>query len=589
MMEGEEKKGKCPSCEGKIRPLVTCDICGFSTVREELEPVREEETCPVCEVPAKVVFECEECGDTYPFSKIVPEEERKLVCPMCGAFVDPDAKNCSSCGSSFAVEETEKIAVEKDRLRKKRRVVGEFEEEDIQEIMRIPGVGRLRAEILCKAGYTSLAKLNRASVEDLARVRQIGQRTAKSIKEALQLMYVEPIESQRLLEELIEEEFECPVCKTIVSAYDGECYECGSIFEREVFDEGFVKEIEKVGEEKSSLSLFDMKLLDNPEDAELWVARGALLKKMGNYKEALKSYDRAIEVRPGLKSAWIAKAEILTNLGKFEEAASCYRGIVDESATAAGIEFGEREEAVVALEELAMEDCPSCGSPIPLGSRKCPSCGLKLIPEEEAIIPPEEAFEEEIVPEKVPKRKRAKRRPVKVKRKVTKAPGLTNGRGMVNGKGKINGTGLVNGKGLVNGRGLVNGKGVVNGRGRVNGLINGNGFINGMSLTEMRRVTRRRMWPRYVVLAMAFFILAMGLYGIVPPAEKPTTPISIDGDFTDWQGVSLYSDQNQGANPNTTIATYGIRSDDGYLSFLVGVQGTALGDATGYDSFYVFM
>ncbi|MFQ6060555.1 MAG: hypothetical protein ACE5KV_04540, partial [Thermoplasmata archaeon] len=158
-----------------------------------------------------------------------------------------------------------------------------------------------------------------------------------------------------------------------------------------------------------------------------------------------------------------------------------------------------------------------------------------------------------------------------------RGPGLTNGKGMVNGRRKINGTGLVNGKGLVNGRG------------RVNGLINGNGFINGMSLTELRKARREKMWPRYVALAIALSILALVLYGIVPPAEKRISPITIDGEFEDWQGVSVYHDQNQGQNPNVLITSYGIRLDNGYLSFLFGVQGSALGDPIGYDSFYLFI
>ncbi len=591
-MEDEQGKGSCPSCNGKLLPLIECGSCGVKTVREGLQPVQEAEKCPVCESSAKIVFECGDCHETYSFHDII-SEEAKLGCPMCGAFVDPDAKKCPSCGSSFAVEGLEEIAPDAERRRRPRKVVGEYVEEDVQEIMKIPGVGRLRAEVLCKAGYSSLNKLTKSTVEELAKVRQIGMRTAKSIKEALQMMYVEPVESQRLLEESMEEEFECPVCRTIVSAYDTDCSECGTAFERVVQDQAFIEEMEKVGEEKSSLSLFDMKLLENPKDAELWIARGGILRKMENYEEALKSYDRALTIRPEMRSAWIAKAELFSKLGRLDEAASCYREIVDESATAAGIELGKEEEAMAALEDLLAEDCPSYGSTIPLGSDTCPSCGIAFIGPEEEL--PLESLDEGVVTEDILEEELMEEKSGRIPRKVAKGPGITNGKGMVNGKGRINGTGLVNGRGringtgMVNGKGLVNGRGIVNGRGRVNGLINGNGFTNGLALSNITRGARERVGVRYVALAVAFVILVLGLYGIVPQAEKQVSPITIDGQFQDWSGVDLYTDQGQGSNPDTSITGYGYTLDNGFFSFLIEVQGAALGDTTGYDSFYLFI
>lgn len=593
-MGDEQREGSCPSCNGRLLPLIECGSCGVKTVREGLQPVQEAEKCPVCEKSAKIIFECRDCHDTHSFHDVIPEGE-KFGCPMCGAFVDPDAKECPSCGSSFAVEDLEKAAPEAERRRRPRKVVGEYVEEDVQEIMKIPGVGRLRAEVLCKAGYSSLNKLTKSTVEELAKVRQIGMRTAKSIKEALQMMYVEPVESQRLLEESMEEEFECPVCRTIVSAYDADCSECGTAFERVVQDQAFIEEMEKVGEEKSSLSLFDMKLLENPKDAELWIARGGILKKMENYEEALKSYDRALTIQPEMKSAWIAKAELFSKLGRLDEAASCYREIVDESATAAGIKLGKEEEAMAALEDLLAEDCPSCGSTIPLGSDTCPSCGIEFVGPDEEL--PLESLDEGVVTEDVLEEELIEEERGRIPRKMAKGPGLTNGKGMVNGKGRINGTGLVNGRGRINGtgmvngkgQGLVNGRGIVNGRGRVNGLINGNGFTNGLALSNITRGPGKRAGIKYVALAAAFVILALGLYGIAPQAERQISPITIDGQFRDWSGVDLYTDQGQGPNPDTSITRYGYTLDNGFFSFLIDVQGAALGDTTGYDSFYLFI
>ena len=148
---------------------------------------------------------------------------------------------------------------------------------------------------------------------------------------------------------------------------------------------------------------------------------------------------------------------------------------------------------------------------------------------------------------------------------------------------------MVNGKGRINGTGLVNGRGIVNGRGRVNGLINGNGFTNGLALSNITRGARKRVGVRFVALAAALVILVLGLYGIVPQAEKQVSPITIDGQFQDWSGVDLYTDPGQGPNPDTTITRYGYTLDNGFFSFLIEVQGAALGDTTGYDSFYLFV
>ncbi len=592
-MEGSDDKGECISCGGRLVPIIECSSCGVRTVREELTPVQEAERCPVCDSPAKAIFQCEECNEVFSFADIIGKKEEKLVCPMCGALVEPDAIHCPSCGSSFGIEGLDEKEPERAQLRRKRKVIGEFVEEDVQEIMKIPGVGRLRAEVLCRAGYTSLDKLNRASVEELAKVRQIGMRTAKSIKEALQMMTIEPAESERLLEESIEEEFECPVCRTIVSAYDTECVECGAAFERVVRDKAFIEEIKKVGEEKSSLSIFDMKLLENPNDPQLWIGRAGVLKKMKKLNEALRSFEKAIELQPDLKTAWIAKAEILSKLGRLDEAASCYREIVGESATAAGIDFGGKEEATAALEELLAENCPSCGSSIPPGSNTCPSCGTDLVEREEEI--PLETIDERVIPEDELERQLRELEYGLMEREVDEPLGLTNGRGLVNGRGKINGTGLVNGRGringtgMVNGRGLVNGKGIINGKGRVNGLINGNGFVNGLSLSNISRGRRRRVWPRYVAVAVALVILVVVFYGMAPVVDERVSPIVIDGQFQDWEGAQIYTQQGSGPNPDTSIVNYGHQLDDGYFSYLIGVQGGALADDSGYDSFYMFI
>ncbi len=57
---------------------------------------------------------------------------------------------------------------------------------ELLEIIKIKGIGRVRARILYENGYRSLEDLSRASVRDLSRLPLIGPRLAKSIKEFLE-------------------------------------------------------------------------------------------------------------------------------------------------------------------------------------------------------------------------------------------------------------------------------------------------------------------------------------------------------------------------------------------------------------------
>ena len=57
---------------------------------------------------------------------------------------------------------------------------------ELLEIIKIKGIGRVRARILYENGYRSLEDLSRASVSDLSRLPLIGPRLAKSIKEFLE-------------------------------------------------------------------------------------------------------------------------------------------------------------------------------------------------------------------------------------------------------------------------------------------------------------------------------------------------------------------------------------------------------------------
>jgi helicase len=57
--------------------------------------------------------------------------------------------------------------------------------EDVLELARLKGVGRIRARNLSKAGFRTIADLKFATVDELSGIRQIGKTVAKEILEQL--------------------------------------------------------------------------------------------------------------------------------------------------------------------------------------------------------------------------------------------------------------------------------------------------------------------------------------------------------------------------------------------------------------------
>jgi tetratricopeptide (TPR) repeat protein len=491
----------------------------------------------------------------FPHDQVFAEEEAKTyACPFCGAFVAEDDVSCPGCGAEFVPEgEVPEVP------RKRRRMKGEYAEEDIEELLKVPGIGRFRAEILCEAGFNSIRKLRAASVKDLARVKLIGPKVAKSMKEALASMEPElPEEEPELPEEVGEMEYECPACGVIVSPYESACFECGTVFEEEPLDAAMKVELEHVGESASSLAFFDMKILEDPTDPELWFSRANLLRQMGKLEEALDSFNKVIELRPEDRRSYIAKADLLTQLDRFQDAAEAYQAVImlplpEEPEVV-------EEAALEALMELEEVVCPTCGETVLRGARLCPTCGAEVRPPE-----PREVAEEEI-PEL--------RALEELERIAGPAP-----------------AGFQTVVKLPPGRpvGLINGVSLVNGRGRVNGQIDTKGFINGSGLTEVTLGRRRSLLPRYVALALSLLLLLALTVPLIPPAPPPALAIAVDGDPSDWQGVRGYSGDVTTSNPDIDLASYAVRLDDGYLFFLIQVRGTALGDTGGMDAALIFV
>ena len=378
----------CPLCFGRLLPLSVCQSCNSVAAREGLDEVSREITCEDCGAANPTQFVCSACNARFPYREIVNEEGP--TCPVCKSSVPPGAALCPNCSAVLPTAGT---------VRPKRRIRGEYGEEDIHEVGRIPGVGRQRAEVLCAAGYNALWKIARASEAELARVRGIGPRNASQIKENLRFLLL--VGRPKTKEEVLSEEYECPLCGTTTSLFATRCHDCGARFDDEEMEEDFRKEVERE-EDKGLLAYYDVRLLEEPENATLHYARGVLLLGMGRPADALASLDKVLELVPSHSRALQAKARALSGAKGTGAAAQVLHDVAagarKERPAAPSPAEGE-VEALAALGGLAEVECPECGEKQLPEATVCPVCGHRFAPEEPTPRGEEELAEERLLDE----------------------------------------------------------------------------------------------------------------------------------------------------------------------------------------------
>jgi len=286
-------------------------------------------------------------------------------CPLCGSGIAAGASECPNCGAKLHADKSE---------------------DSLSELMKIPGVGHLRAQALFNAGYSTLHKIAGARFDDLAKVPSIGIQTAERIKKAVQEIGVEELTSRELDEDEVDEEITCPLCGTILGIHDRTCYECGNMVKTGEEDRG---ELEK------ALATYTRRLKKRPDDPELLYAEGAIFEKLGRNDDALKSFEKVVELSPGFTGIWHAMADVYAKLGQHEKAAECYMKTIQDSFISIS-----GEAIPSAFDEEAMEDefedwdeeededddefqCPECGSDVPSDANVCPTCGVEFEEEDE--------------------------------------------------------------------------------------------------------------------------------------------------------------------------------------------------------------
>ena len=510
----------CSSCGGTTSPLILCDTCGAASILRDVRALEWAAACPECGTFNAWQLICEQCHSRFPAPGTPAGSEKDVPTPPPSPAPGPDVAS---------------------NERPKRRIRGEYDARALQDMLRILGVDEVRARALIDRGYDAIWKIARATEAELARIPEVGPVAARKIAASLQLLSYQP--PQRTKEQIVQDEFECPLCQCITSAFSSACLECGATFDEEEMDESIRKELEE-DVPRPLLAFFERKVSEAPENADLWYGQGLLFESLGRGDDAMASLEEAAKRAPGAKKIKVALLRLQARRANVPQGAeqlrSTARSLVDDAAW---------EQEVAELDTLITNVglvCPRCGASLPKDASVCPSCkislGAPVEPEtepgpttsqesveldtlvddllvgelEESLTPEElertkaavldwliEELEASMGAEALvdlPIPKPAAERPPEAS-PAAASVGFLSGwmrgsRGLVSGlgakrrrrgspgrvNGLVNGSGRVNG--LVNGVGRVNG--LVNGMGRVNGLVNGVGRVNGLGQGQGR-------------------------------------------------------------------------------------------------------
>jgi len=499
----------CNACGGHVLPLVLCERCGAATI---LRDARSLDSAAACA----------ECGTFNPW---------QLICDQCHTRFPAPVDRAGARATSPPTEPAGEIvsAASHPAGRAKRRIKGDVDPHALIDLLKIIGLDASRAQALVDRGYDALWKIARATEDALARIPEVGPIAARKMIASFHLLNYSP--PKRTKESIAQDEYECPLCRCLTSAFAPHCIECGATFDEEEMDEDIRRSFAEEGD-TALAAFYAGRLSERPDDSELWYAQGLLLESLGRPDEAIAALDRAASKAPDSKKVKVAQLRLQAKHLRKPEVAAKLR-----STASALLDDVAWEQEVAQLDQLisqAEQACPHCGAMVPAEMALCPSCGMRLsvpvvpppprrpepsqTPEldalvddllvgelEESLTDDElektkaavldwliEELEESMAPDAQVILPRAKVESKKVPPEATPihesigflsswmkgSRGLVSGlrpkRGVARGGGKVNG--LVNGKGRVNG--LVNG--LVNGVGRTNGLVNGMGRVNGL-------------------------------------------------------------------------------------------------------------
>src|SRR5712691_10102621 len=364
-----ENLGPCSACGGKLFPFILCESCGAATILREARQLENQATCP-------------ECGARNPW---------QLICDQCHSrFRAPAAEESPATANLEMKPET----VAAPAGRPKRRINGESDPASLVHLLKVLGLDPSRAQALIDRGYDALWKIARTSVDELARIPEVGPVAARKMLASLHLIKYTP--PRRTKESIAQDEYECPLCGCITSAFAPACLECGAAFDEEEMDEAIRQQFAAEGD-AALLAFYDARLTETPEDADLLYARGLLLQTMGRTDEAIETLDRAAAAAPDERKIKVAQLRIQAKELRRPDAAEKLR-----STASALLDDVAWDQEIAQLDDLLSEEgptCPSCGSTVPRNVALCPSCGTRLValPEPEAKAAPRGAPELDVL------------------------------------------------------------------------------------------------------------------------------------------------------------------------------------------------
>ncbi|MBU4070993.1 MAG: lamin tail domain-containing protein, partial [Candidatus Thermoplasmatota archaeon] len=516
-VEFEEELEDAPISEGHI-----CPECGAAVTQEE-------ESCSICKSPldrdgfwyrkeggifmcpgcgsflAEDAGRCNNCGTEFEKeSEHLPEEDVTRVCPNCREPLGPDAAACGKCGFDFGKEK------EHD----------DFWYRERDELFMCPGCGSFISQ---SSGLCNNCGLEFA--DDVGDEEPIAQSVAET--EAEQKLFI------------------CPECGSLVSASATLCPNCDLAFEEDTprtidaeimeLDNMLVlpEQTELSEEARNEIDELDNMLVLTDGEIPLPEHIG-LSEEAGNEIDELnemlvladeQSADTPLEhdvPRPTEINREIEElSEMLVEVDSYEADDGVLTELdaldmeIDRICDMLVVEGGDFEQIVP--EPISQPDREEIEE---LGEM------LVMLEEEHAA---ESGLENDFI---------SRRR---------KGRGMTNG--LTNGLGRTNG--MTNGLGRTNGRtnGMTNG--MVNGMGRTNGLTNGmtNGLTNGLAQGLPTRVaTLQKMRRRQIrMYRIALVVILVIMISILPALSGmfdsgPSMPINIDGNFSDWEKYTTYTD-----------------------------------------------
>ncbi|MFO8109223.1 MAG: hypothetical protein R6U17_01675 [Thermoplasmata archaeon] len=188
----------------------------------------------------------------------------------------------------------------------------------IAALMEVPSIGELTARVLVKEGCTDIKSLEEGGIEEIKKLKMIGDKKCKRIFDEIRGLAESPRE--------VRKELMCPGCSNIVALSYGNCPECGKHFfpMREQF---FLPGGILITDPLKILAEYDMKVIEGEDD--IWYNRGLILEFLGANEGAEECYDKVVEFNPHHEHIWNTKANLAKKRGHLDEASEDYKLALD--------------------------------------------------------------------------------------------------------------------------------------------------------------------------------------------------------------------------------------------------------------------